>query len=83
MNRKPIQNKEIIVAKKAPSKIKIIGIVLMVIGVGLCIWGYQISGSFGSQMTQAFTGSHTDKVMTLYIGGAASLIVGLYVFMKK
>lgn len=62
---------------------KIIGITLTVLGVGLAIWGYQLSDSIGSQVTQAVTGSDTDKVMTLYITGAVSLIVGLYLFVKN
>jgi hypothetical protein len=70
-------------AKRSASQMKIISIVLMVIGVGLLLWGYQMSGSASSQMTQAFTGSHTDKEMMLYIGGAAAVLVGLYLYMKK
>jgi len=62
---------------------KIIGIALMVIGAGLTFWGYDLSGGFGSQLSQAVTGSHTDKVIMLYIGGSASFIVGLYLFIKK
>ena len=62
--------------------IKIMGIVLLVIGLGLAIWGYQLSGSVGSQITQAVTGSDTDKVMTLYITGAVSFFVGIYLFTK-
>lgn len=46
---------------------KIIGLILLAVGVGLALWGYQLSGSVGSQITQAVTGSDTDKVMTLYI----------------
>jgi hypothetical protein len=65
------------------STLKIIGIILMVAGIGLAIWGYQLSGSFGSQITQAVTGSDTDKVMTFYISGAAGFVVGLYLFAKK
>lgn len=61
---------------------KIIGLILVVTGVGLAIWGHQLSGSFESQMTQAFTGSDTDKVMTYYIAGAASFVVGLFLFAK-
>jgi hypothetical protein len=49
----------------------------------LAFWGYQSSGSFGSQVSRAVTGSATDKVMTLYISGAVSLVVGLYLLMKK
>ena len=62
---------------------KIIGIALVVIGLGLAYWGYRLSGSVGSQVTQAVTGSDSDKVMTFYISGAVSLVVGLYLFINK
>lgn len=53
------------------------------LGIGLAIWGYQLSGSVGSQITQAATGSNTDKVMTFYIAGAISFVVGIYLFSLK
>ncbi len=62
---------------------KIAGIILMVVGAGLAIWGFQLSGSVGSQITQAVTGSDTDKVMTFYITGAVSFVVGIYLFAKN
>ncbi|MDG4812485.1 DUF3185 family protein [Hydrogenovibrio sp. 3SP14C1] len=62
---------------------KILGIVLMVIGIGLGFWGFQLSGSVGSEISQAVTGAETDKIMTLYIGGAISFVVGIYLFIKK
>jgi phosphate/sulfate permease len=62
---------------------KIIGIALVVIGLGLAFWGYRLSASVGSQITQAFTGSDTDKVMTFYISGAVSFVVGMYLFIKR
>jgi hypothetical protein len=65
------------------NKTKVVGIILIVIGVGLALWGYQLSGSFGSQVTQAVTGSDTEKVMTFYITGAVSFVVGLYLFFKR
>jgi uncharacterized protein DUF3185 len=65
------------------STLKIIGIALVIAGLGLAFWGYQLSGSVGSQLTQAFTGSATNKVMTLYIGGAVCLVVGLYLLIKR
>lgn len=61
---------------------KLSAIVLMVIGVGLAYWGYQMSGSVGSQITQAITGADTDKVMLLYIAGAVSFVAGLFRFSK-
>jgi hypothetical protein len=62
---------------------KIISLILMVIGIGLAVWANQLSGSVGSQLTQAITGSDTDKVMTFYILGAVSFVVGIYLFTKK
>ncbi len=70
-------------AKRSKTTMKSISIALMVIGIGLAFWGYQMSGSIGSQITQTITGSNTDKVMALYIGGAASFVVGLYLYIKK
>jgi len=70
-------------AKRSTSTMKIISIALMVIGISLAFWGFQMSGSIGSTITQTITGSNTDKVMTLYIGGAASFVVGLYLYIKK
>jgi hypothetical protein len=57
---------------------KIVGIALVVLGIGLAIWGFQLSGSLGSQVTQAVTGADTDKVMTFYITGAISFVVGIF-----
>lgn len=70
-------------AKGSTATIKIIGIALVILGIGLAIWGYQLSGSIGSQVTQVVTGSDTDKVMTLYITAAVSLVVGLYLSVKN
>ncbi len=68
-------------AKRSQSKI--IGLALIVIGLGLSYWGYQMSGSMGSQLSHAFTGSHSDKVMMFCIGGAVSFVIGAYLLIKK
>lgn len=62
---------------------KMLGIALLIIGLGLAWWGYQQSESIGSQLAETVTGSPTDKVMMLYIGGAASFVVGLLMVLKK
>ena len=62
---------------------KIVAIVLVVLGIGLAFWGYRLSGGLGAQVSQAVTGSPTDKIMAFYIGGAVSLAVGLYMLFKK
>lgn len=63
--------------------IKIIGLVLAVRGIGFAVQGYQLLGSVGSQVTQAVKGADTDKVMTYYILGAVSFIVGMCLFRKN
>lgn len=63
--------------------LRAIGIALLVLGAGLAFWGFQLSESVGSQVTELITGSETDRVMLLYIGGAVSFAVGLFLFMKK
>lgn len=69
--------------KSSASTGKTAGLALMVIGIGLAIWGEQLSGSLGSRISQTFTGSATDKVMLLYIGGAAAFVAGLFLVLKK
>ncbi|HKJ52953.1 MAG TPA: DUF3185 family protein [Gammaproteobacteria bacterium] len=69
-------------AKSSQNK-KLIGLVLTVVGIGLAIWAYRMSGSFGSQLNEAITGSQGDKVMMLYIGGAACIVAGLFLALKK
>ncbi|MDT8404529.1 DUF3185 family protein, partial [Sulfuriflexus sp.] len=70
-------------ATGSAATMRIIGLILVVSGLGLALWGYQLSGSAGSQITQAVTGSDTDKVMSLYIAGAVSFVVGIYLFTKR
>jgi hypothetical protein len=70
-------------SKGSLSAKKLIGIVLIIVGAGLAIWGYQESGSIESQLSRTFSGSDTDRVMTLYIAGAASFVVGLLLLLKK
>ena len=70
-------------AKKSQSTIKPVGIALVVIGVSLIFWGYQMSGSVSSQVTKAITGAASEAVMFRYIAGAVCSAVGLYLFFKK
>ena len=62
---------------------KLVGLILLVVGIGLAVWGYQMSESIGSQLNEALTGSHGDKVMMLYIGGAACIVAGLFLSLRK
>lgn len=70
-------------ANTSLSTMKLAGIVLIVVGAGLALWGYQMSDSISSVLSRTFTGSDTDKVMMFYISGAASSVVGLFLLFKK
>ncbi|NNC65273.1 MAG: DUF3185 family protein [Gammaproteobacteria bacterium] len=63
--------------------IKVIGLVLIVAGAGLLVWGYQLSGSLSAQLTETVSGAMPDEVMGRYIAGAASLIVGVYLLITR
>ncbi|MGA7595979.1 MAG: DUF3185 family protein [Gallionella sp.] len=69
-------------ANGSSSAMKIIGIVLVVVGIALAFWGYRLSGTIGSQITHVLTGSDSDQVMRFYIGGAAGFIVGLFLLSR-
>lgn len=70
-------------AKSSQAATKAVGIILVVAGIGLAYWGYQMSQSVGSQLRHAFSGSHSNEVMIRYVAGAASFVVGLFLFVKK
>ena len=69
-------------AKQAVPK-KLIGIILLIAGAGLAIWAFQKSEGFQSQLSNAFTGSHSDNVMMLYIGSAICIAIGVFLTVKK
>jgi uncharacterized membrane protein YidH (DUF202 family) len=60
------------------SKNKLIGLVLLAVGIVLLVMGYNAAQSVGSQFQQAFSGSMSDKAMLFYIGGAVVTAVGAY-----
>jgi hypothetical protein len=70
-------------AKSSNPLKKIIGLAFLVVGIGLAIWAYQMSGSIGSQIKEVFSGAPTDKVMMMYIGSAVSAVIGLFLLIKK
>ena len=57
---------------------KILGIVLIVTGVAIAYTGYEMSGSLGNQIGEAFSGSPSDSVMARYIAGLVCLGAGVF-----
>jgi len=57
---------------------KFIGIVLIVVGVALVAWGYNIYDSFGSQVSRTFSGDAPVEAWAGMAGGAICIILGIF-----
>jgi hypothetical protein len=57
---------------------RLIGTVLLVVGLILLYFGWQSSGSLGDQVAETVTGRFTDETMFLIIGGAIGVAAGVY-----
>jgi uncharacterized membrane protein len=57
---------------------KIIGIISLVIGVLLFVWGHDITQSVDSQVKQIFTGSPINRATYYYVAGVALVLFGLF-----
>jgi len=56
---------------------KIVGIALIIGGVAVVLWGYNVSSSFSGQLGQAFSGSASTKVIAAYVVGLVCLVLGI------
>jgi len=56
---------------------RIIGIVFLVIGVGLFVFGMNASNSAADQISHTFTGRFTDGTTWYILGGLAAAVVGV------
>jgi len=62
---------------------KLIGIVLLVVGLILLYFGWQSSQSVGDQVVETFTGRFTDSTMWFLIAGAAAAVAGIFMAVLK
>jgi len=56
---------------------KYIGIILIVIGVALAAWGYNIYDSVGSQISRTFSGDAPVEAWAGMVGGAICIAIGI------
>ncbi|MFQ3186517.1 DUF3185 family protein [Marinomonas primoryensis] len=56
---------------------KIIGIILIIAGVALAIWGYNIYDAATSQVTRALSGETPIEAWIGMVGGVICVLVGL------
>ena len=57
---------------------KIIGIVLIIVGVTLIAWGYNIYDSFSSQVSRTFSGDAPIEAWAGMAGGAICILIGIF-----
>jgi len=67
-------------AKKSMNKI---GIVLLIAGIALLLWGINLYGAFGNKFARTFTGSSTNETMIFLIAGAVCAVLGAMMLYKK
>ena len=67
-------------AKKNSSKI---GIILLVVGIGLLLWGINLYGAFGNKLARTFSGSSSNETMIFLIAGAICTVLGAVMLYKK
>jgi len=56
---------------------KIIGIALIIIGIALALWGYDIYDSAGSQVGRALSGETPIEAWAGMIGGVICIAIGI------
>lgn len=56
---------------------KIIGIVLIVVGAALAMWGYNIYDSASSQVSRALNGDTSIEAWAGMVSGVISILVGI------
>ena len=56
---------------------KQIGIILIIVGVALAFWGYNVYDSAGSQMTRAFSGDAPIEAWAGMVAGAVCIVLGV------
>ena len=56
---------------------RIIGIALVIVGIALILWGYDIYDSAGAQVTRALSGDTPMEAWAGMVGGAICVLLGL------
>jgi uncharacterized membrane protein YidH (DUF202 family) len=57
---------------------KYVGIILIIVGVALAVWGYNIYDSASSQVTRALSGDSPIEAWAGMIGGVVCIAIGIF-----
>ena len=61
---------------------RLVGIVLVIVGIILLFFGWQGSQSMADQVSETFTGRFTEGTMWYIIGGATALVAGAVMLVR-
>lgn len=62
---------------------KLLGIILLVVGVIVLLFGFNASQSLGDQVTETLTGRFTDETMWYIIVGTVAIVVGSFLALGR
>lgn len=62
---------------------KLVGLILLAVGLVLLFFGWQASESIGEQVVETFTGRFSDETMWYIIGGIAAIVGGAFLAFRK
>jgi uncharacterized membrane protein len=65
------------------SQKKLVGIVILVVGLVLLYFGFNQANSAVGEIGEAITGKYTDETMAYLIAGIIATVVGLFTLLKK
>lgn len=55
---------------------KLLGFILIVVGIALALWGYNVFDSAGAQVSRAFTGDTPIEAWVGMVGGVICIAIG-------
>lgn len=55
---------------------KIVGIICIIVGIALCVWGYDVYESAGAAVERVFSGDTPIEAWIGLIGGAVLIVFG-------
>ena len=62
---------------------KIISLVLLLAGIGVAYWGYDMSHTASAEFAAAFSDGPSDEVLYRYVGGGILAAIGAFLLVKK
>ncbi len=63
------------------SPVRLLGLVVLVVGIVLLVFGLNATDSIGESINETLTGTYSDETMFYLIGGIAAIVGGGVLFL--